>query len=218
MKSPKNITFLVAFVAVLTTVSSGFAQATKADIFDTGKPLTWLGIDYSQAKFIGSEAAYKASGEVVNSEFTEKFIPAWNNLFIAEAKKYDVAKATHRATVTYAIDVAEKANNAIKKDFFDENPSDFKTLTEQNIGDLVKNYDFQGKTGLGLLFFMEGMSKGQKLAGMWVTFVDMGSKTVLLTVYETGASGGFGFRNYWAKPIYEVLKDMNSNFKNWKSK
>ena len=217
MKPSKKIACIIAFLVVATSVRSAFAQ-TKADIFNPATQITWLGIDYSQMKFMGSEAGYKATGEVINSEFVDKYIPAWNNLFLIEAKKFDVAKATHRASVTTDISVTEQVNSTLKKDFFDENSSDFKTLNEQAISGLVKNYDFKGKTGIGMLFFMEGMSKAEKLAGVWVTFVDMGSKTVLLTSYQTGASGGFGFRNYWAKPIYEILKDMNSNWKEWKSK
>ena len=68
------------------------------------------------------------------------------------------------------IDTA-KANGAIKKDFFGSNAADFKTLDEKKIANLVNGYDFQGKTGTGLLFFVEGMSKGQQEAGAWVTMV-----------------------------------------------
>jgi len=59
------------------------------------------------------------------------------------------------------------------------------------------------------------MSKGIESMGIWVTFVDIKSKTVLYTKYETSKPGGFGFRNYWAKPLYETLKDMGDNFKQW---
>ena len=51
--------------------------------------------------------------------------------------------------------------------------------------------------------------------GIWVTFVDMKSKTVLFTTYQTNPPGGFGFRNYWAKPLYTTLKNMESDFKKW---
>ena len=51
---------------------------------------------------------------------------------------------------------------------------------------------------------------------MWVTFVDMNKKTVLFTKRLTEKSGGFGFRNYWAKIFFGALKDIGDNMKHWK--
>jgi hypothetical protein len=53
------------------------------------------------------------------------------------------------------------------------------------------------------------MSKSREEASGWITFVDMGSKTVLRTFRETGKPGGFGFRNYWAKAFLNILKDAD---------
>jgi len=51
---------------------------------------------------------------------------------------------------------------------------------------------------------------------MWVTFVDMNKKTVLFTKRLTEKSGGFGFRNYWAKTFNNALKDIDKDLKKWK--
>ena len=215
MKRTINFKWFTPLFLIILSVQNIRAQ-TRADVFDERLPVTWLGIDYSQAKFIGSETAYKNSGELVNSEFVEKYIPAWNNFFLIEPKKYDVAKMAHRPAAAFALNVTEKVNSGIKKDFFTENPADFHTLTKENISELVKQYDFQGHTGIGILFFMEGMSKGLGKAGMWVTFVDMASKTVLLTEYGEGKTGGFGFKNYWANTIYKVVKATEDQYDYWK--
>lgn len=226
MKSALKVTCFIAFLCVGTSLQSAFAQ-TKADIFDPKTPITLLGMDFSLTKFIGSAnnttvgvnpfgiVHTKDEGKVTNEDFKNNYTLAWNQLFIDETKKYNVAKAVHRESINYALDVTEKANKAIKKDLFSENPGDFKTLTEANITTAVKNYDFGKNQGIGLIFFVEGMSKGMEKEGIWVTFVDMKSKTVLLTVYKENKPGGFGFRNYWAKPIYTLLKDMDSDFKKW---
>lgn len=179
---------------------------TKADIFSGSSDITWLGIDFTQTKFIGSATQFKDAGEISSSEFRDKYIPSWNQLFINEQKKYDVAKAVKRSEVKYAMDVTEKANNGIKGNFFSDDPNDYKKLDEQKIANLVKNYDFQGKEGIGLLFFIDGMSKSKDEASGWVTFVDMKSKKVLLTQYTTAKAGGFGFKNYWAKSFLGMLK------------
>ena len=62
----------------------------KADI---SGDITFLGMDFTQTKFIGSAAQFKDADEITSSEFRDKYIPSWNQLFINEQKKYDVAKA-----------------------------------------------------------------------------------------------------------------------------
>lgn len=201
---------LSLLIVLLTAFLKPVSAQTKAEVFDKKTPITWLGLDFSQMKFIGSEAAYK--GEVINAEFVGKYIPAWANFFIIEPKKYNPAKAVHRDTVHFAMNVTEKVNNSLTKTFFDSNPGDFKVLTEKDIDALVKNYDFMGNKGIGMLLIVEGMDKGRKEAGAWITFVNMNDKTVLYTVFRTGRSFGFGFKNYWAHPWYEILKDFGKDF------
>jgi hypothetical protein len=203
---------LLLLMAVAFAVYNGNAQ-TKSDIF--GKtPITWLGMDFTHLKFVGSATQYKDAGVITSNDMRSKYFTAWNSLFVAEQKKYDVAGAVNRDNVNYAVDITESANNNSKSEYFTDNSSDYQLLNADKIASLVSKYDFKGKTGLGMLFFVEGMSKDKSEASMWVTFVNMGSKTVLLTQQETGSAGGFGFRNYWAKSFYEVLNDIN--LKKWR--
>jgi hypothetical protein len=207
MKPYAKFKLLIALLLIGVNAKPLLAQS-KADISDPKVPITWLGVDYSQTKIIGSAHQFKEMGEISNEDFRYRYTAGWNQLFIDEQKKYDVAKAVHRASVKYAIDVTRKANDALKKDFFSNNPGDFKKITEQDIAGVVKNYDFQGNDGIGLIFFVEGISKSMESESIWVTFVDMKSKRVLQTTYKTAKPGGFGFRNYWAKPLYTILKEM----------
>ena len=210
MKSLHKTGWLFAFLFVCLNIQSVSAQS-KSDAGGSGD-ITFLGLDFSQAKFIGSATQFKDAGEITNDRFKD-FTVSWNQLFISEQKKYNVAEMVHRPDIKYAMEVTAKANGAIKKDFFGSNAADFKTLDEKKIANLVNGYDFQGKTGTGLLFFVEGMSKGQQEAGAWVTMVDMKSKKVLSTTYKTGKAGGFGFRNYWAKSWLNIMKEAKSDFK-----
>jgi hypothetical protein len=203
--------FLVLLCMVL-NVQSIWAQS-KADIFEGKTPITWLGLDYTQAKYI-PESSESSQDQVITTETIRSYISAWNYLFMTEPRKFNVARTTHRAYVDNALGVTEKANNAINKDLVSKNHADFKTLTEESIAELVKNYDYQGKTGIGMLFFIEGMDKETKTEGAWVTFVDMNSKTVLYTTYLTGKTGGMGFRNNWADATFRILKQVETD-KNW---
>ena len=197
---------------IVFAVFNGYAQ-TKADIFGNA-PITWLGLDFTQLKFIGNATQFKDAGEISNRDMRVKFFPAWNNLFISEQKKFNVADAVDRNSVEYATEVTQNANDNSNNDYFTQKPGEYQLLTADMISTLVSKYDFKGKTGIGMLFFVEGMSKDKEEASMWVTFVNMGAKNVLLTKRATGGAGGFGFRNFWAKSFYNVLKDMD--LKKWK--
>ena len=68
------------------------------------------------------------------------------------------------------------------------------------------------------MFIMESMNKASAQASMYVTFIDLASGKVLLTERMTAKAAGFGFRNYWAKTVYEVLDDIKkSKYKEWKA-
>ena len=204
----------VLATVLLITVSS-FAQVSKSDVFNSDKEITWLGIDFTQLKFIGSATQWKDAGEITNAQLRDKYFPGWNSLFINEQKKYAVAAAVSRTEVKFATDVTEKANNSIRGNIFTDDPNEYKHLDEGQISKLVSSNDFQGNKGIGMLFFMESMSKGKEEGALWVTFVDMNSKKVLLTKRLTEEAGGFGFKNYWAKTFVGALKDTRKSIKSW---
>ncbi len=207
MKNTIKLNWFLALLFICTSVTTTFAQ-TKDDILSGNADITFLGLDFSQTKFIGDATQYKDAGVITNDDFRDKYTAGWNQLFINEQKKYDVAKAIdYKKTITYDLDVTEKANSVLKKDFFSNDLGDYNKLTADKIAAIVKKYNFQGKKGIGMIIFVEGMSKGKVEASAWVTFVDMGSKKVLLTAYKTGEAGGFGFKNYWAKAFLSILKD-----------
>lgn len=207
---------LIALACCMTVI--GFAQKGKKgdsnSIIKGGEEITWLGMDFTQVRVIGAAAQWKDVGEITDNQMRDKYIPAWNDFFLNEQKKYDVAKYVDRSSVHYAMDVTEKMNNRkYPKTVFSDSPEDYERLQEADIVRLVKGYDFKGQNGVGLLFFIEGMSKGKEEACAWVTFVDMKGKSVLQTKRVYGRAGGFGFRNYWAKSFFNILKNISSEMR-----
>jgi hypothetical protein len=213
MKIITNLGLPLVLLCSVLNMQSVLAQS-KTDVFDGKTPITWLGLDYTQAKFIIPNSSEGDQTQVITTETIKSYIPAWNYLFLTEPKKFDVARATHRPSVDYALSVTEKVNNAINNELVSKNQDDFKTITEENIADLVKNYDYLGKTGIGMLIFIEGMDKDKTTEGAWVTFVDMGSKTMLCTIYLTGKTGGMGIRNNWADATFRILRKLEAD-KSW---
>ncbi len=208
---------LTIIVALFTAVSS-FGQ-TKADIFKGDVPLTFLGLDFTQAKFVGSAAQWQDAGEVTNAAMRDKYIPIWNSMFSAENEKknFKIAEATNRMDVSYATDVTDKVNKAMtNKDFFTNSESEINDLSDQQIAGMVKKYNFGGNTGLGLVFIVQEMKKGAEkgdpsFAIVWVTFVDMKTKSVLMTKRVQAKAGGFGFKNFWAGAWKSVIKEIKAN-------
>ena len=224
MKFAVRNAFILAFLLIIAGNARVFGQSTKADIFAGTAKVTWLGIDFTQARFIGTANSKfmgmgkkENNGDISATEFRDQYTLGWNRLFVDEQKKYDIAETIHHSSVDYALDVAEKSNAAASFDkLYSDNPGDFKLLQEADITKVVKGYNFQNHDGIGRIFFVSGISKGLDKAGVWVTFVDIKSKTVLLTKYLEGKPGGFGFRNYWAKAFLNVMKDTKSQYNSWK--
>ena len=200
---------LILYSLLLLAGMPAFAQKSN-DVIHSKEPITWLGLDFTMTRFIGDAAQWKDAGRITANDISNKYAPAWNRLFINEPKKYDVAKYVNRPSVAYATEVTEHANAAVSDKFFSNDPADVSRLKESDIAAAVKKYDFKGKTGIGMLIFIEGMNKGSESAAGWVTFVDMGSRKVLQTRRATGDAGGFGFRNYWAKAFLDILKQADN--------
>ena len=211
----KTLKLLLATLLVIVVSAGSLLAQSKADIFNNLNEITWLGLDFTQAKFIGTAYQFKEAGQITDAEFKDKHSPGWNQLFIDEAKKYDVAEAVNRVKVNYATEVTDKVNSTITTSFFSENPDDYHKLNEDKIKAMVKNYDLKDRKGIGMVFIVDGMSKAKDEGNAWVTFVDMKTKQMLLTKYLTGKAKGFGFRNYWAGCFLSILKDVKSNYKTW---
>lgn len=203
---------LLVFTFAVSIIAN--AQSVK-DIGDKSVQLTWLGIDFTEVNFIGTAAQWQDAGEISNTELRDKYFQAWNQLFIDERQKYNVAEATNRSDVEYAIEVTGAVNSASDRDYFVNNPSAFTHLSKDDIKSMVGKYDYDGNAGLGLMFFVEGMDKEIKKASVWVAFIDMDKKSPVFIKRVEGKAGGFGFRNYWAKSFFNSLNEVEDNLKKW---
>ena len=104
--------------------------------------------------------------------------------------------------------------------FISSSSEDYNHLTEADITPLIKGFNVGNKTGTGLLFVVDAMSKPKKAVSVWVTLFDTKSKKILLTERVEGAVGmGFSFRNYWATGFKKVIDQIASKkYKEWSTK
>lgn len=211
MKRTITLTLLVFFTVLLAGVQQLPAQSLKEFFSSSEVPLTYLGVDFTHAKIL-NEAT------VNNMDIRDRQFPAINQVIVNEPKKYDFQKAFSKSTVNNDISFVNAKNAKIDAEKIAESSSDAVHLKKTDIDAIIKGYDFGGNKGIGLMFIMESMNKASAEAAIYVTLVDMSGRKVLLTERMVAKAAGFGFRNYWAKTIFEVLDDIKkSKYKEWKA-
>lgn len=199
---------LVIFVAITA------AQAqTRRDIFDPNAEVTWLGLDLSRAKFIGDRERYGSESDM------RRLAESWNSIFLKEADKFNVARAIGRKTVKNEIDITTEHNQQLDLlNQYTDNADQAGHMKLSDVGEVINDYDFNGMKGIGLMFIVESFSKLTEQASVWVTFVNMETKEVLLAEKLNGKPGGFGMRNYWANACNDVLNHIKAkDFPRWKN-
>lgn len=230
MKKLSSIAMIAALVVLTYTATMAQSSADKPPPSSTSSPtdvkkppltikksqivsdmkFTFLGIDLSNAKFVGSMEDWKGEDEI------KRLNPQWNQLMVSEADKYNLKKAFKRSDVDYKVDICIDHNNTVNYEGKIISSSEDNNLSEQDIQSLVSGYDFKDLTGLGLMFIIESFDKMREQGTVDVTFVNLNTKEVVYTERISGPGGGFGLRNHWARSIFEVLTQIEKKrYKAW---
>ena len=209
MQSNFKLRRILSILFLFGSLQTITAQSVK-DIFNTETPVTYLGIDFTNVKLIGDATADEI-------EIRDKYFTTINEVVINEPKKYNFQSTFKKSNISndLSLVMAKNAKTETGK-IKSQDAKDDSRFTKETIEQIIKGYDFSNKKGIGLMFIMETLNKTASRASMYVTFVDMNNKKVLFTERLTGKSGGFGFRNYWARTVYEVLESIQkSRYKEW---
>jgi len=210
MKAPRIILLLYL---VLTAASLSKAQSA-AGVFEPETPLTWLGLDFSNAKFIGDRDKYGSLSDV------RFLLKSWNDLMETEKEKYNVAKSFSKTKVDFHLDVTRDHNEEVDvTEILTEDQSVYAHMNAADVEGIVATYDFKGLNGVGLMFNIESFSKTAQKGAVWVTFINLDTKSVIFTERMEDAPGGSGVRNYWAGAIVDMLKKIEKkDFRLWQKK
>ena len=205
-----------ALAAALSLTSLAATAQTFGEFLNKPElPLTFMGVDYSNAKYYGD--AMTVSPAEMKTQFTKI-----NELLVKEADKYDLQKALQRSSsVQYSIFYAESANQKMDPGtvVVPESVPPRAAFTAQKVEGLVTHYTYPASgRGVGLVFMVESIDKKSESEVFWATFVDLATKKVLYTQKLDGKGAGFGFRNHWAAPLNAGIKDMKSHYSDWKKK
>jgi hypothetical protein len=201
-------------IALFIMISSATFAKTKSDVFKEDVPVTWLGLDFTSTKFIGDREKFGSESDV------RHLLDAWNALIINEPDKYDVARAIDRKKVENATDVTKDHNAELDvMSMFSDEQKDYLRLKPSDVEQIVGEYDFKGKSGIGLMFIVESFSKPNEEGSIWVTFINMDNKEVLFSERMAAPPKGFGMRNFWAGCVYGILSKMEKKeFEMWRKK
>jgi hypothetical protein len=211
-----KLSLLFAFVILISTQS--FSQTLKDFFSNSSTQLTYLGIDFTKNLIIKDPDANTA-------DIRDRQYNGMNTLVIKEqsSKNYDIGAAFSRKNAIN-IDINAVTANNEKIDqgkILSSRKSDFKRLKETDIANCVEALPLENKEGIGLVFIMEGMKKvnGKGYGSVWITLIDMKTKTVLMTERMEREAEGFSFRNYWVSVIRKTIVEIDwSKYKEWKKK
>lgn len=214
MKHAQKLSKLLVLLLLLAYSTNSFSQTLKDVFTNSETPVLYLGIDFTKAKLINYP-------DPKVMDIRDRIYTAINDLTINEPKKFDIAGAFRKSVINNDLSAVKARNEKMNaEDIVSTNTADFNRLQESDISAVVKALNLSGKSGIGLLFVMEAMRKADKKgdAAIWVTLIDLKSKKVLMTERIEGDATGFGFRNYWASTIKEVIDEIDKKrYKAWKN-
>ena len=203
-------------IFLLAVTSNSFAQNTMSDLFGHKTKLVFLGVDFTQAKYIG-RVGFTDPEAIKNQHMV-----SWNNLIELEPKKFSLQKIFGQSNDMYLSKVEDMVNLNKSVDVASNIISDAYSITEDQVKKSVAKYSLSEKSGIGIVYVVESLfkapedSKEKSAMTAWVTFIDLSSKKVLYTEKVVGKAGGFGFKNYWAGAIYQINEEIDSKlYKKW---
>jgi hypothetical protein len=206
---------ILAFCIFLCLNNTGLAQASGKDIVDRTVPITWLGLDFTNAKFIGDRERFGSFSDI------KYLIRSWNDLIEHEyERKYNIGAALRKSKVDMKLDITNTHNDGLDvAEMLSNDKADHLRLNEDDITTTVSQYDFQGLSGLGLMFNVESFDKLKDESVIWITFIDLSSKEVILTQRIQEHPGGANLRNLWGGSVAATIDRMRGReFDSWKKK
>ena len=191
-----------------------FAQNTS-DIFrPTDFEYTYMGIDYSHAKFIGEFSQFESAGNVGISAVKDKYFEGWNGVVKNEKEKYSFKNALRKDQVEYNLSDITSINNNTAVENMEGKALNY---SRDDIQGFVNNSAYTIEKGIGIMFIAEYLDKEKVEACFHFVMVNLASKEILIHERMIGEPRGFGLRNYWISPVYQCLKIIDSKlYKKWR--
>ncbi len=193
--------FSLVFLAIL---SSGLSAQTVMDVARS-KSITWYGIDFSKARFIGFESYI--TPEMLKDELIKNWADhtAQTNF----SSKYSIDN------VAVETSTADEHNADIDKTKLLTNA--YYELNTATITDLVSGYKTSG-TGFGFVFIVESFEKSTEKVFIYVCYFKESDRGIISMRRYTGKAFGIGLENHYEGAIKDVIQYSSKDFKRFSKK
>ena len=187
------------FITILTI----FLLNTKAQ-----SQITFLGLDFNKAKFVGSEGFLDAD------KIQSVYLNTWNDVMITEAEKFNLSKL-YKKEFSNNFDYVKNLNKQV--DVKSAITNNEYTLSEEDAKQYITSSYQNSGTGKGVLYLVESFNKTTDQGNIFVVLLDMNSGKVQYIKKFSATAKGFGFRNFWLSTVYGVMKISSKEIKheNW---
>lgn len=176
--------------------------------------VSFIGIDYTLSKLVPDE---EGEGFTDIEKIKNTYVPAWNDKMYEEKDKYEFKEMLRIEEMSYNMDYIKKYNqDNIGIQSWDEGGRSY-SLSEGEVKKHIKKLDLSSiETDYAILLVCEKLDKGGEVGHFYFTCIDVKTGKVFKIKKYVTEAGGFGFRNYWLRPIYEIVKDLKKDSKNWR--
>jgi protein-arginine kinase activator protein McsA len=165
-----------------------------SEVFTT-KEITWCGLDFSHARLNGP-------GLETSSIVKDNLLSTWNETILKEKSKFNLRKFLRKKIVKYDMSAVNILNNEVVSQGFNS------SLDISQIGSIVKSYNINSSSGIGLVFNVESFDKASDRAWLYATFFDLSSKKILFTEKLTGKGKGVGSKSFWVNAMFDIFEQI----------
>ena len=185
-------------IFLFTVVALAFPVQGQKNIRDV-EEINFYGVDFSKVKIYG---AMETPSHMKSGLYDISM------LFITEQGKYDITHFMGKQVAGFYLEnVNENNRNMDETAMISGSPQN--PMDQEEIEEIINRLSNGQNDNVGLVFIAETLNRARGNGTFHVVFFDEATKEIIYRKKATGKSGGLGTRNYWAKSVYNILK-------NWK--
>lgn len=179
--------------------SSMFAFGQNSAALKDIQTIQFYGVDYSMARVFGAAES--------PTQFKNIF-PEINDLFITQAKKFDIGKFTGKQVEAISLEAVNKVNGKINTHDIETTSPNY-TLDAAQITEAVQRLPIANGTGTGVVLVAKLLSKADNNGSYQLVYFNIATKEIIDSFPLNGKARGFGLRNFWAGSVYNALKKID---------
>ena len=195
MKS-KIVAILVLFLMNTVLYSQTIMDVARS------KSITWYGLDFSKARFIGFETY------ITPDMLKDELIPNWCNSIAQTnfSSKYSIDNVSVETTSV------QKHNAEINKASLLTN--NFYEINTETITSIISDYKTTGN-GFGFVYIVESFEKSTEKVFIYVCYFNEKDKSIISMRRYIGTALGIGLENHYFGAIKDVIQYSSKDFKKY---